>query len=215
MVAALIVACSHRPSACQAPSDCGEGHECLAFRCEPRGKDPVPPEGERLVVTPIRLGASAARATSHDVALGPPEHVELYAAFDFPKLPCSNLDSAFLLLDASDPAQSPPQPVQVLVRRVRQPWTARDLEQGELPEDGLPEARGFVRPPVVGRIDVTALVCNALDNGVRDHGLVVKSLDDSVPLRIATGLGERPPPRIEMYFDEARSPESNRSPDEK
>lgn len=167
--------------------------------------DPVAPDSERQVVLPVRLGAGPPfeafeHTTVHEVALGPPSHLALYAAFDFPRQPCAQLDAAFLLLEAPNPGQSAASPIEVSIRRVEQAWSTKDLSEGDLPDDGLPEARGLVRPPLTARIDVTDVVCNALDTGDRSHGIVVRSLDGSRPLRIATGLGSEQAPRIELYL---------------
>jgi hypothetical protein len=44
---------------------------------------------------------------------------------------------------------------------------------------------------------------------------VVRSLDDALPLRISTGLGSRPAPRIELYLNKPRDPSSAGSASEK
>jgi hypothetical protein len=162
--------------------------------------DPVPVDSERVVVLPLRLGSPREHDLPLEVALGPPAHSALYAAFDFPSAPCSRLDSAFLLLQPSNPGQSSPRPVEISVRRVTERWSARGLREGDIPDEGLPEARGLVQPPVAARIDITHVVCNALETKQRSHGLVVRSLDDALPLRIATGLGSEQAPRIELYL---------------
>lgn len=206
LLAVCVVAggCVARPEPCQSPPDCDEGYECLAFRCVPPGGNPVPPASERHLLLPRALGADGEAELAGSIDLGPPRHHALYVQFTLPEASCSRLSSAFLLLDTAEQGQPLPSAVAVTVRRIRESWNAGSLGAGQTPEDSVPEAAGWLTPRRTARIDVTSVVCNALDTVEPSHGLVVRS-DADVPLRVATGVDSAAPPRLELYLLPARS----------
>jgi hypothetical protein len=211
LIALAAGSCTGRSVACQSPPDCDEGHECLAFRCVPAGGNPVPATSERRLLLPESVGGEGDDELGATIDLGPPHNGGLYVEFDLPNASCKRLDSAFLLLDPGHSTQPTPNAVEVTVRRVRESWSPRSLGDGQTPEDGVPEARGFVAPPLTARIDVTRVVCNALETAEPNHGLVVRS-DVDVPLRIATGTDSASPPRLELYLLATEDRESSESP---
>lgn len=203
LVLCLLFGCSRSPPPCQAPPDCSAGYECLAFRCVPEGGEPVSPQSKRLLLLPTRIGTNAQKTLSSQAPLGPPEHHGLFLDFDLPKVDCSDVDAAFLLLDAAAPGQPLAEPARLYVRRISERWSRKGVGSGETPTDALPEAEGLMLSPHTARVDVTALVCRDLESAQPGEGFVVRASDVASPLFIATGLESGVAPRLELYLEAA------------
>lgn len=196
----LQLGCARKAPPCQAPPDCDEAHECLAFRCVAKGGEPVPQTSDRLVLSPARLAGEGIDGVPGYIALGAPARGALYLRFDLPPVRCSKLHSAFLLLDAPERGQSLPEPVALSVRRVTGGWDPGDIARGDLPDEGLPEAKGLHKPPTPGRVDVTSIVCHDLETPSSSDGVVVRADGGHHPVRISTGIAGGNPPRLELYI---------------
>jgi hypothetical protein len=190
------------------------------------GGDPVPAETNRLVLVPSRLGRTRGPHGSTDGPRSPANESEapLFVDFALPgvgaagsdqraqaqtpvvsaQLDATQLITAHLLLEA---AQLPPmtaESVPIEVSRVIDAWDPAALNAAFAPRTSFRTARGWMPASRTARIDVTALVQEAIAKPNQSHGFAIRLKPNSSWGAAGKLALERT--RLELYITQAERP---------
>ena len=189
--------CSGTPAPCFASSQCSDSDECLAGRCEVRGKLPVEETAQRNVSLPTMLqvfdGGSLYTARSST-----PLHngVELHLRLPIQLRRASRVLRASLHLDVAEVVRGGP-PLALEAALLAPP--ARKTRRMHV--NGW-RVVGFVKGKTRIQLDVTSLVQRALDNARTYRGIAVRARDSDEHMQVAlsTMQAGTTAPALDIYW---------------
>lgn len=201
-----LVACGSRPRMCTG-GECGAEADCIAGRCQAKKGVAAIQGAERLIVPPVAMalsGVAAGQAIGPELVLGRERGGvnKLHLRFEVVLPPGKTLVEAYLLLERTDAVPADPQPIRLHLERILEPWSPATIADGrEPPLEDVRAAETLADPRKgrVVRVDARALV-RPTGREEADFGLAVL-VDGKTRTGVAfsTGLGEGPPPRLELY----------------
>lgn len=216
LAAPALAACSGAASAtseaplCSKSGSCAAGL-CVAGRCRPADKTPVPPDSLRVLLSPRDVAvlrpsgqSGGGPALPEAIALGREGGGDLVLLLRFAATWAddASVASAFVVLNPAPGAPPPRRAASVEIARILDPWDPSTASWGRQPRLSLPEKAGLLRsqPPAPARIEVTHLVREWQKRRPDDHGIALL-IDggDVIGTAYSMGITDGTGPLLEVY----------------
>ncbi len=195
---------------CILAGSCGDKSACVEGVCSAATDTPVETKSRRLVLSPTQLAVVGSRTASPwqsaEIPFGRDDLGDVVLLLQFPKTidTGTEVDAAWLVLDPVAGAMPCKAPVQLVLSRIVEPWTATTTTWARQP--ALELCNASIAASNWGqrslRIDVTSQVRRWREHRSDDHGLAITaSAQDPYGARYALGTGgDAAGPRLDLYL---------------